>query len=228
MIRMADRLVLLDVNKLLVKDTRDVSEYITEAIQSRYSFRPEVNADEYEGWSAQQMLRDILEKNGISKDDIENKLEGCAEELGYSYFNVTGREAITTMNGARQLVDELTKKGAIVGIATGEVGSQVKNRLDRAGLSQLFKFGEYGDHHEELKDIVSGAIAKARGQGYAGGQVWVICTSPIMVKAAKAAGANAIGVAGGRYGTDELDTAGASVTVQGIKDRSKIVKAIFG
>ncbi len=225
---MADILVLLDVNKLLVRDQRDVSEYINEAIQSRYSFRPAVNADEYEGWSAQDMLCDILKKNGISDDEINSRLAGCAEELGYSYFNVTGREAIATVDGAMQLVDELSKKGALVGVATGEVEDLVKNRLQRADLYEAFKFGGYGNGHRDLKDVVADAVNKAKELGFTGRKSWVICTSPNMVKAAKAAGAGAIGVAAGRYSVDELSGAGADLTVQSIKERGKIIRTVFG
>ena len=140
---------------------------------------------------------------------------------------MTGREGITTADGAKQLVGELLKRGALIGIATGEVEDLVKNRLQRAGMYEMFKFGEYGNHHRDLKDVVSGAVKRASEFGFSGGKAWIICTSPIMVGAAKAAGAGAIGVAAGRYSADQLSAAGADLVVRSAGDRSKIIKCIF-
>ncbi len=225
---MADRLVLIDVNNTLVKDQRDVSEYIFEAIRSKYGFEAQFKLEDYEGTPAQLMLSDILEKNGVSKDEADARLESCAEELGYSYYNVTGRDPITLLNGSKQLLDELAKRGVLVGIATGDIEDVIKNKLQRAVLSDYFKFGEYGNKETDLKRILQKAVERAGQFGLgANAQVFVIASSPHMMAAAKANGMHAIGVASGRYSDHELSDAGAEAVVQSVKDRSKIMKTIL-
>ena len=226
---MAGLLVLIDVNKVLVSDTRDVSEYVAEAIRSRYGLQPEVNVDEYEGFTAQEMIADVLRKNGLKDDEINPRLEGCAEELGYSYYNVTGRESIEVMDGAGQLLDELGRRGALVGIATGEVEDQVKNRLHRAGLDGRIGFGSYGNRETDMKAIMSSAARLAAERGFdRGGKIVFLGSSPKAIGAAKELGFGAIGVASGRYSKEQLKEAGADTVVSGVKERGRILKAVFG
>ncbi|MCL4389246.1 MAG: HAD hydrolase-like protein [Candidatus Marsarchaeota archaeon] len=226
---MAERLVLIDINGVLVKDSRDVSEYVAEAIRSRYGLEAHFNLSDYEGASAQDMLRDILAKNGVSDDEINARLQGCAEELGYSYYNVTGREAIVVLDGAKQLLGELVKKGILVGIATGDIEDIVKNKLERAGLSDYFKFGEYGNREASLEKIIRNAVERAKKEfDFSGQSVWILSSTPRMLSAAKAAGVNALGVESGQHDSSELSAAGAAEVVKGVKERSNIIKAVLG
>jgi phosphoglycolate phosphatase-like HAD superfamily hydrolase len=226
---MPDRLILIDVSSTIVKDLKDVSEYVFEAIRSRYGLEPQFKLDDYEGVPAQLMVSDILEKNGVTKEEINSRLAGCVEELGYSYYNVVGREAITVLGGAKQLLDELTKRGVIVGIATGDVEEIVKNKLQRAHLTEYFKFGEYGNNENDFKRIIERATERAKKEfGLdANCAVWVVASYPQIIKGAKAAGAKAIGVTSSRYSKDELAGAGADEVVGSVKDRGKIVKTIL-
>ena len=224
-----DRLVLIDINGVLVKDSRDVSEYVAEAIRSRYGLEPQFNLSDYDGASAQDMVRDILAKNGVSEEEINARLRGCAEELGYSYYNVAGGEAIVVLDGARQLLDELRKKGILVGIATGDIEDIVKNKLGRAGLSDYFKFGEYGNNEASLARIIGNAVERAKREfGFSGRNVWVLSSSQRMLGAAKSAGVNALGVGSGEHDFSELSAGGVVVVVKSVKERSKIIKTVLG
>ena len=226
---MAERLVLIDVNNTLIKDQRDVSEYVFEAIRSKYGFEAQFKMADYEGVPAQLMISDILEKNGVAKEEINARLENCAEELGYSYYNVTGHDPITVMDGAKQLLDELTQKGVLLGIATGDIEEVIKNKLQRARLTEYFKLGEYGNRETDFKRIVRKAAERAKKDfGLdANGAVWVLASYPQIIQPAKSAGAKVIGIASSRYSKEELAQAGADEVVGGVKDRSKIVKTIL-
>ncbi|HUC38762.1 MAG TPA: HAD family hydrolase [Candidatus Acidoferrum sp.] len=223
------RLVLIDVNNLIVKDQKDVSEYVFEAIRSRYGFEPSFKLSEYEGVPAQLMVRDILEKNEVSQDEIALRLEGTAEELGYSYYNVTGREAITVLEGARQFLEELSKRGAVVGIATGDIEDIIKNKLQRANLAEHFKFGEYGNKENDLTRLIQKAERRASAEFglEAGSSVWIVASSPQIIKASAAAGAKAVGVASGGYSKEALKEAGAEEVIESLRERSRAIKAIF-
>ncbi|MCL4379292.1 MAG: HAD hydrolase-like protein [Candidatus Marsarchaeota archaeon] len=226
---MAGRLVLIDVNNTVVKDQRDVSEYVFEAIRSKYGLEAQFRLEDYDGVPAQLMIADILEKNGVSKEEIDARLESCAEELGYSYYNVTGRDPIMTLEGSKQLLDELAKKGALIGIATGDIEDVIKNKLQRANLSGYFRFGEYGNKETDFKTIVEKAVSRAKSEfGLdSSASVWVLSSYPGLIKGAKSANANAIGVASGRYGRDVLASAGADEIVDSIRERSKIMKTLL-
>ncbi len=226
---MTGRLILIDVNNTILKDQRDVSEYVFEAIRSKYGLEVQFRLEDYEGVPAQIMIADILEKNGVSKEEIGARLESCAEELGYSYYNVTGRDPITVLDGSKQLLDALAKEGTLVGIVTGDIEDVVRNKLQRANLSEYFKLGEYGNRETDFKAIVEKAISRAKSEfGLDGGAtVWVLASHPGLIRGAKSANANVIGIASGRYGRDELVSAGADEVVDSIKDRGRIMKAVL-
>lgn len=226
---MYDKLVLVDVNNVIVKDSRDVSEYIFEAIRSRYGLEAQFDINNYEGLSSKAMLRSILRKNGVPEEDINSRIDGCAEELGYTYYNVTGRDAIKTMDGSRQFLAELKKEGALVGIATGDIEDIVKNKLSRAGLSDYFAFGTYGNNEEDLTKIIKNAISRAVSEfGFEQkGRVYAVTSSVEVIKAALAAGVTPLGVAVGKHNVEQLLSAGAEVAVEDIKKGSKIIKIVF-
>ena len=163
---MYDKLVLVDVNNVIVKDSRDVSEYIFEAIRSRYGLEAQFDINNYEGLSSKAMLRSILRKNGVPEEDINSRIDGCAEELGYTYYNVTGRDAIKTMDGSRQFLAELKKEGALVGIATGEIIEREK-RVDVSITDEDIKLVQeqsgISDREKVVKALqeANGDIAKA-------------------------------------------------------------------
>jgi phosphoglycolate phosphatase-like HAD superfamily hydrolase len=226
---MYDKLVLVDINGIMVNDLKDVSEYIFEAIRSRYGFEAEFDIKEYEGISSKAMLRAILRKNGIPEEDINSRIDGCAEELGYTYYNVTGRDGIKTMDGSAQFLEELGRRGALVGIATGDIEDIIKNKIGRAGLTSFFKFGSYGNSEEDLSQIIRNSVSRATSEfGFQqSGTVYVISGSPDTIKAAKMVGAVPIGVATEKYNAKDMLSAGADLSVESIKKGSKIIKRIF-
>lgn len=227
---MADKLVLIDVNNTIVKDQRDVSEYVFEAIRSRYGLEAQFKLDDYEGVPAQLMIAGILEKNGVAKEEINSRLEGCAEELGYSYYNVAGHEPITVQEGARQVLDEFDRRGLLLGIATGDIEDVIRNKLQRAGLSGRFKFGEYGNREADLGRILKKAAARSVLEfGLQDGAVaCVLASYPQIIRAAKSISMRAVGIASGRYSKEELAEAGADETAGSMKERSKIIRAALG
>lgn len=227
---MADKLILIDVNNTIVKDQRDVSEYVFEAIRSRYGLEAQFKLDDYEGVPAQLMIADILEKNGVTKEEINSRLEGCAEELGYSYYNVVGHEPITVQEGARKVLDEFDSKSALIGIATGDIEDVIKNKLQRAELFGRFRFGEYGNKETDLSRILENAAARSVSEfGLQDGAVaCVLASYPQMIRAAKSISMRAVGVASGRYSREELAKAGADETVDSMKDKSRIIRAALG
>lgn len=224
---MQTKAVFIDINNTIVKEQKDTRDYIFEAIRSRYGLEPQFDPQEYEGVPAMPMIADILTKNGVSQEEINSRLEGCAEELGYSYYNVVGREAITVLDGSKQLLDELSKKGAILGIATGDIDKVIENKLHRANLSDYFKIGEYGNKETTYSGILSKALEKAEQNGIKSPDVWIIASYPQIIKEAKALGIHSIGVTSSRFGKEELSNAGADDVVGSVKDRGRIVKAIF-
>ncbi len=224
-----DKLILFDVNNTLTKDTkslRDMSDYVQESIRNIYGTLVDVDLSKYEGMTAQETAEAVLLENGMQKEEIEEKLVRYTEDLFYSYYNVAGHDRQLVLDGARELLDGLSEKGVLIGIATGEAEKVARFRLEKTGLLEHFKLGAYGNEAKSADGIVSKAMDKARtGFSFSGKAVLVSCY-PNFMKAAKANGIFSVGVATGGFTSDNLSEAGAGAVIGTLRSTSEIEKML--
>ena len=104
--------------------------------------------------------------------------------------------------GAEALLEAAAARGAILGIATGNVARGAAVKLSRAGLEHHFVCGGFGSDATKREDLVRVAVdrgratARARGLGAVQSEdIWVIGDTERDVQAARAAGVRAVGVA---------------------------------
>lgn len=224
-----DKLVLFDVNNTLTKDTkdiRDMSEYVAESIRNIYGTLVDVDLSKYEGMTAQETAEAVLLENGMPKDEIEGKLARYAEDLFYSYYNVAGHDRQLALDGARELLDELSKDGVLIGVATGEAEKVARFRLEKTGMLDYFKFGAFGNEAKSADEIVAKAIEKAKDNFSFSGKAVLVSCYPNFVKAAKQSGVAPVGVADGKFAPQALSEAGAEAVVTSLKSRSEIEKLL--
>ena len=87
-----------------------------------------------------------------------------------------------------------------------------RTKLMPANLNRFFLFGAYGSDSADRGELTSPGVAKAARlhDQLTPDQVFVVGDTPRDIAAAQHAGAVSIGVATGRYSSDELRTAGAT------------------
>ncbi|MDE1856633.1 MAG: HAD family hydrolase [Candidatus Micrarchaeota archaeon] len=223
-----DRCVLFDVNKTLVRDSKDVSEYMTESIRTIYGVITEANVEQYEGMAVRDIAAAILKQNGVEPQIIEEKMDHLIDDVPYSYYNVAGHDDLIKSEGAQELLDEIKRKGALIGIASGEPERMVRQRLENRSINEYFKFGAFGNEAKTLPEIVSLAVKKAANEfRITNSRIAIVSSSPHMIKAARSMGIFTIGVANGSFSEAQLKEAGASLVVKSLKDRGRIVDAVF-
>ncbi len=121
-----------------------------------------------------------------------------------------------------ETLDLLESRRAIIGLATGNLESGARIKLQRGDLWHRFGFGGYGSDAHERAELVRVAIARGheRGDGrkFAREEIFVIGDTPRDIAAAHAAGATAIAVATGWYTLDALQEAGADYAYPSLKE----------
>lgn len=222
-----DKLVLFDINETLVRDTKDVSEYVSESIRNIYGTLVEVDLSKYPGMTSQEIAEAVLLENGMPKEEIEQKLVRYTEDLFYSYYNVAGRDRQVLLDGAKELLDDLTKKGVLIGIATGESEKTARFRLEKTGMSNYFAFGAFAKDGKSAYDILSRALEKAKSDFAFSGNAVLVCSYPNFVTAAKRLSIMCVGFAGGKFSEEELGGAGADVVIKSLKDRGRVMKLLL-
>ncbi|MFZ0632300.1 MAG: HAD hydrolase-like protein [Acidobacteriaceae bacterium] len=105
------------------------------------------------------------------------------------------------------------KKGALLGVATGNLEEIGWLKIENAGLRSWFSFGGFSDRFEKRADMIAHAAEQARAilrserQGRAEDRECSICVvgdTPFDIEAAQMNGLPTIAVATGRYDFDAL------------------------
>jgi phosphoglycolate phosphatase-like HAD superfamily hydrolase len=118
----------------------------------------------------------------------------------------------TIMPGVEAVLEHLERKGALLGLATGNLEKIGWLKVENAGLHSWFSFGGFSDRFEDRPDMIAHAAQQARAilrseSGREPGQVESVCVvgdTPFDLDAARANGLPTIAVATGRYSFDDL------------------------
>jgi phosphoglycolate phosphatase len=123
-------------------------------------------------------------------------------------------------------VAELRARGAVVGVATGNVREGARMKLASAGLEATFDLacGGFGGDAELRADIVRIAASRCACDGRA--ELVVVGDTEHDVSAGRAVGARVVGVASDERARAELEAAGADAIVEACGD--DLVAAVFG
>jgi phosphoglycolate phosphatase len=122
---------------------------------------------------------------------------------------------------------------AVQSVLTGNMRRLAEAKLGALGLTAALDLavGAYGDDHETRADLVPVArscAARAYGGDFGGTATVLIGDTPLDVEAAATAGARAVGVATGQFGTAELAAAGADAVLPDLTDTASVLAAIRG
>jgi phosphoglycolate phosphatase len=119
----------------------------------------------------------------------------------------------TVMPGVEAALAHLERKGALLGLATGNLEQIGWTKIENAKLRSWFSFGGFSDRFEDRADMIAHAVEQARAllaatpDGAASGLADTVCVvgdTPFDIEAARANALPTIAVATGRYSFDEL------------------------
>jgi phosphoglycolate phosphatase-like HAD superfamily hydrolase len=225
---MPEKIVLFDVDNTLIHESKDVSAYFFEAIRNSYGLTiDDIDLSKYEGYTVQEALIDILSKNGLTRDQIYAKHELFLQELPYAHYNVAGHDFVVMVDGAKDLLEYLHKKGYIVGVASGQLEKILRNMFERAHINydSHFKFGTYGDESEHISKILETSIDIAHKKyGADKHHITFISNTKKHVETAHALGVHAIGVITDQYSKKSLEHVGVANVVKNLSDCKKFLK----
>ncbi|HVT96974.1 MAG TPA: HAD family hydrolase [Acidobacteriaceae bacterium] len=135
----------------------------------------------------------------------------------------------TVMPGVEAMLEHLEGKGALLGVATGNLEEIGWIKIENAGLRRWFRFGGFCDRFEARQDMIAHAAEQARAilQSTDGpGDTATMCVigdTPRDIEAARANGLATIAVATGRYTFDQLmeyEPEGCTTTLEALLEAS--------
>jgi phosphoglycolate phosphatase len=150
------------------------------------------------------ILREACKQAGVPADIFESRAEAILEAMRHAVAERRHELQIERMPGVVAALDHLARRGALLGVATGNLEMIGWIKIEEAGLRQWFRFGGFSDHFPVRSELIGQAGIKARELAGSGASVCVVGDTPRDIEAARANFLSVIAVATGRYSFDEL------------------------
>lgn len=186
----------------------------------------------YDGKTDAQIVRETMRESGIDDESINERmplaLETYLRNLDHQ-LGVAG-EAITLMQGVMELLDSLeARSDRVLGLLTGNLAQGAERKLSAVGVEpRRFRVGAFGSDHEHRHELPAIALARAQsiGMSFDGDRVIIVGDTPADIHCGRGIGARAIGVATGRFTTQELAEHGATAVFENLGDTQAVIRAI--
>src|SRR5580698_8453280 len=154
------------------------------------------------------ILREACHQAGIPPEVLEAHTEAILEAMRNTVAEHRHELDLIRMPGVEDVLQHLARKGALLGVATGNLEAIGWIKIEKAGLREWFRFGGFSDHFPVRPELIGHAAQKARElagpAGETGVQICVVGDTPRDIEAARANFLSVIAVATGRYSFDEL------------------------
>lgn len=164
------------------------------------------------------ILRDALVLGGIPEQLWRPRLAEARAQMGRFVEANKADLRTPTLPGVPQLLAHLRQKGAVLGVATGNLEAIGKLKLRSAGILEAFTIGGWSDAHETRAAVFSNALERMRAQIGSAGSVCVLGDTPADVYAAHANGLPVIAVATGIFSQQALQAAGADLCLESFSE----------
>lgn len=164
------------------------------------------------------ILRDALALAGVQESAWRSQLPAMKENLCGFVEQRQQEVCATAMPQVHEILRHLRDRGAILGVATGNLERIGKIKLQRAGLLHYFHFASWSDEYEYRKDVIEAGVTKARDAAGEHATICVVGDTPADIQAARENALPAIAVATGIYPFDELERAQPGLCLNSFAD----------
>jgi HAD superfamily hydrolase (TIGR01549 family) len=151
----------------------------------------------------------------VAGDEVEQRRGDQLREAWEREFDELIGE-VEPLDGARDLIEELRRRGHRVVLASSAIQAHLDTFLDKLGVRELLDASTTKDDVEATKpepDLVEAALAKAETR-----EAVMVGDAPWDVKAAAKAGVETLCVLTGGYARQELEEAGAAAVYESLID----------
>lgn len=150
------------------------------------------------------ILREAWQKAGIPSEALEPRLDAILAAMAAEVAERRHEMDLVRMPGVEEALRHLAHKGALLGVATGNLEMIGWIKIERAGLREWFRFGGFSDRFPDRAELIGQAARKARAMAGGQARVCVVGDTPRDIAAAHANQLPVIAVATGHFSFEEL------------------------
>ena len=108
------------------------------------------------------ILREACRQAGIPAEVLEERIDAILEAMRNSVAERRHELDLVLMPGVEEVLHHLARKGALLGVATGNLETIGWIKIEQAGLREWFRFGGFSDHFPVRAELIGHAAGKAR------------------------------------------------------------------
>jgi phosphoglycolate phosphatase len=212
--------VLFDIDETLVHTGGSGARSWKAAFDQLYGVPADIGQHSSAGETDPQVGRATF-KGVLGRDPSDDELDQIyAHYLLHLAEDILVAPGYRVLPGAEQTLVELGTAGVMLGLVSGAMEGAARTKLIPANLNRFFIFGAYGSDSPDRAELTGLAIAKAARlhARLTPDQVYVVGDTPHDIEATRAAGAVSVGVASGKFSTDELQKAGADHVLSSLEE----------
>ncbi|MFP5211354.1 MAG: HAD family hydrolase [Acidobacteriota bacterium] len=150
------------------------------------------------------ILREACRQAGIPGEVLESQIEAILEAMRQTVAEQRHEMDLVRMPGVEETLRHLARRGALLGIGTGNLEMIGWIKIEEAGLREWFRFGGFSDQFPVRTELIGHAARKARELAGAEARVCVVGDTPRDIEAARANSLSVIAVATGNFSFEEL------------------------
>ena len=150
------------------------------------------------------ILRDAFKAADVPEDVWRPRLPEAKKNICAFVEREKHGLCATALPLVSEVLRHLKARGAVLGVATGNLEAIGRLKLQHCGLLEHFDFGGYSDHFEYRADVFRAALQQAHALAGDSAAVCVVGDTPSDIQAAKANGLDVIAVATGVYSLEAL------------------------
>ena len=172
------------------------------------------------------IFREMARRSGL-----EAEMERHRDRLVACYLEALERElargAGEVLPGVVELLGWARASGWALALGTGNLEAGARRKLEPFDLNGYFPVGGFAEDGEDRRTLLEAAVRRAAAQwGECARCVVVVGDTPLDVEAAHAAGYQAVAVATGPYGVEELAATGAEAVLPALAPRERAVREL--
>jgi phosphoglycolate phosphatase len=207
----------IDGTLLRSRDRIHVNSFI-QSVQRVTGFEVTLAGILLHGATDTAILREACRQAGIPADVLEAQTGAILEAMCASVTEQRHSMDLVRMPGVEEALRHLAAKGALLGVATGNLEMIGWIKIEEVGLREWFRFGGFSDNFPVRPELVAHAAKKARELAGPAARVCVVGDTPRDIEAAHANSLSVIAVATGRYSFEELLVLNPEVSATSLAD----------
>lgn len=196
---------LFDIDGTLMR-SRDRIHFnsVADSVQRVTGFEITLAGVAIHGSTDTAILREACSQAGISAATLELHIQAILDAMGRTVEERRHELDLVLMPGVKDTLNHLAQRGALLGVATGNLETIGWVKIEEAGLREWFRFGGFSDHFPLRAELIGNAVRKARELAGKDARVCVVGDTPRDIHAARANSLPVIAVATGNYSFDAL------------------------